>query len=70
MIFNPSIKTQREKAQEEMDDAMEAVSVLDGAISCGFLKDKHSLIAQEWIKEYKTDIENCKMFLENHKEVK
>ena len=70
MIFKPSVKTQREKAQLELDDATEAVSVLDSAISCGFLKDKHSLIAQEWIKEYKTDIENCKMFLENHKEVK
>ena len=70
MIFKPSVKTQREKAQLELDDAIEAVSVLDSAISCGFLKDKHSLIAQEWIKEYKTDIENCKMFLENHKEVK
>ena len=68
MIFKPSIKTQREKAQEEMDDAIEAMSVLDNAITCGFLKDKHSLIAQEWIKEYKNDIENCKMFLENNKE--
>ena len=68
MIFKPSIKTQREKAQEEMDDAIEAMSVLDNAIACGFLKDKHSLIAQEWIKEYKNDIENCKMFLENNKE--
>ena len=70
MIFKPSVKTQRERAQLELDDATEAVAVLDSAISCGFLKDKHSLIAQEWIKEYKTDIENCKMFLENHKEVK
>ena len=70
MIFKPSIKTQRERAQLELDDATEAISVLDSAISCGFLKDKHSLIAQEWIKEYKTDIEHCKMFLENHKEVK
>ena len=70
MTFKPSVKTQRERAQLELDDAIEAVSVLDSAISCGFLKDKHSLIAQGWIKEYKTDIENCKMFLENHKEVK
>ena len=70
MIFKPSAKTQRERAQLELDDATEAISVLDSAISCGFLKDKHSLIAQEWIKEYKTDIENCKMFLENHKEIK
>ena len=67
MIFKPSVKTQRERAQLELDDATEAISVLDSAISCGFLKDKHSLIAQEWIKEYKTDIERCKMFLDNSK---
>ncbi len=70
MTFKPSVKTQRERAQLELDDAIEAVSVLDSAISCGFLKDKHSLIAQGWIKEYKTDIENCKIFLENNKDVK
>ena len=70
MTFKPSVKTQRERAQLELDDATEAVSVLDSAISCGFLKDKHSLIAQGWIKEYKTDIENCKIFLENNKDVK
>ena len=68
MTFKPSVKTERERAQMEIDDAIEAISVLDNAIACGFLKDKHSLIAQEWIKEYKNDIENCKIFLENHKE--
>ena len=68
MTFKPSIKTEIERAQMEIDDAIEAISVLDNAIACGFLKDEHSLIAQKWIKEYKTDIENCKMFLENHKE--
>ena len=70
MIFKPSVKTQREKAQEVIDDSIEAISVLDGAIKCGFLKHNHNLIAQTWIKEYETDIENCKMFLENHKEIK
>ena len=55
-----SMETEKEKAQNEIDDAIEAMSVLDNAIACGFLKDKHSLIAQEWIKEYKNDIENCK----------
>ena len=68
MTFKPSIKTEKERAQMEIDDAIEAISVLDNAIACGFLKDKHSLIAQEWIKEYKNDIQNCKMFLENNKE--
>ena len=66
MIFKPSVKTEREKAQNVIDDAIEAMSVLDNAIACGFLKDKHSLIAQEWIKEYKNDIENCKLFLDEH----
>ena len=44
---------------------MEALSVLDSAISCGFLKDKHSLVAQDWCKEYQKDIDNCRMFLDN-----
>jgi len=70
MIFKPSVKTQRERAQLELDDATEAVSVLDSAISCGFLKDKHSLIAQTWIKEYNSDMENAKIFLENNKDIK
>ena len=70
MTFKPSLKTEREKAQMEIDDAIEAISVLDNAIACGFLKDKHSLIAQEWIKEYKNDIENCKIFLDNNKDIK
>ena len=70
MTFKPSLKTERERVQNEIDDAIEAISVLDNAIACGFLKDKHSLIAQEWIKEYKNDIENCKIFLDNNKDVK
>ena len=70
MTFKPSVKTERERAQNEIDDAIEAISVLDNAIACGFLKDKHSLIAQEWIKEYKNDIENCKIFLDNNKDIK
>ena len=65
-----NMETEREKAQMEIDDAIEAMSVLDNAIACGFLKDKHSLIAQEWIKEYKSDIENCRIFLDNNKDVK
>ena len=66
MTFKPSLKTEIEKVQMELDDCIEAISVLDNAIACGFLKDKHSLIAQEWIKEYKNDIENCKLFLDEH----
>ena len=70
MTFKTSLKPEREKAQMVIDDSIEAISVLDNAIACGFLKDTHSLIAQTWIKEYKLDIENAKMFLENNKDIK
>jgi len=65
MTFKPSIKTEKERAQMEIDDAIEAMSVLDNAIACGFLKDKHSLVVQEWIKEYQSDIQKCQGFLDN-----
>ena len=70
MTFKPSIKTERERAQEVIDDSIEAISVLDNAIACGFLKDTHSLIAQTWIKEYKSDKENAEIFLDNNKDIK
>ena len=53
------------KAEDSMSDAIESLAVIDNAISCGFLFDKHSLILQEWAKEYREEIERCKMFLEN-----
>jgi hypothetical protein len=46
-----------EKLENELSDARESVSVLGGAIACGFLQDKHSLILQEWIVEYEQLIE-------------
>ena len=70
MTFKPSLKTEREKAQMVIDDSIEAISVLDNAIACGFLKDQHSLIAQTWIKEYKSDKDNAEMFLDNNKDIK
>ena len=70
MTFKPSIKTERERAQEVKDDSIEEISVLDNAIACGFLKDQHSLIAQTWIKEYKSDKENAEIFLDNNKDIK
>ena len=45
-----------EKAQNELDDCIESLSVLDNAVECGFLFDKHSLEMQKWIKEYKERI--------------
>jgi hypothetical protein len=50
---NKSRKHEINKMVEQLSDAKESVEVLSGAIACGFLKDKHSLILQEWIVEYK-----------------
>jgi len=54
-----------EQAQNELDDCIESLSVLDNAVSCGFLFDKHNFAIQEWIKEYKQRIEYLREQLEN-----
>ena len=64
MTFKPSIKTEIERVQMELDDAIEAISVLDNAIACGFLKDAHSLVAQEWIKEYQHKADSIENYLD------
>ena len=53
------------KAQSELDDCIESLSVLDNAVECGFLFDKHNFAIQEWIKEYKQRIEEIREFIEN-----
>ena len=57
MTFKKSKDTMIEELENQISDAKESVSVLGGAIACGFLQDKHSLILQEWIVEYKQLIE-------------
>lgn len=56
-----------EKVQNEMDDAIEALTIIDSAISTGYLLDKHSLELQKWAKEYQDNINRCKAFLEEAK---
>ena len=60
-----NISKEIEKAQNELDDCIESLSVLDNAVACGFLFDKHSLEMQKWIKEYKFRIEELREFIEN-----
>ena len=55
------------KAQSELDDCNESLSVLDNAVACGFLFDRHSLEIQKWIQEYKLRIEVLRMFIDNAK---
>ena len=54
---NKGKKYEIDKMVEQLSDAKESVAVLGNAIECGFLYDKHSLILQEWIVEYKQLIE-------------
>ena len=54
---NKGKKYEIDKMVEQLSDARESVAVLGNAIECGFLHDKHSLILQEWIVEYKQLIE-------------
>ena len=65
MKIKVNIAKEIEKAQNELDDCIESLSVLDNAVSCGFLFDKHSLEIQKWIKEYKHRIEYLREQLEN-----
>ena len=53
------------KAQNELEDCIESLTVLDNAVTCGFLFDKHSLEMQKWIKEYKERIEYLREFIDN-----
>ena len=65
MKIQVNVAKEIEKAQNELDDCIESLSVLDNAVSCGFLFDKHSLEIQKWIKEYKQRIEYLREQLEN-----
>ena len=55
--INRGKKYEIDKMVEQLSDAKESVAVLSNAIECKFLHDKHSLILQEWIVEYKQLIE-------------
>ena len=60
-----NITKEIEKAKSEIWDCTESLSVLDNAVKCGFLFDKHSLEMQKWIKEYKERIEQLRIFIDN-----
>ena len=65
MKIQVNVAKEIEKAQNELDDCIESLSVLDNAVACGFLFDRHSLEIQKWIKEYKLRIEYLREFIEN-----
>ena len=57
------IEDPAKRAQYELDDCIESLTVLDNAVTCGFLFDKHNLVILEWIKEYKHRIEQLRKFI-------
>ena len=65
MKIEINVPKEIDKAQSELDDCIESLSVLDNAVACGFLFDKHSLECQKWIKEYKEKIEQLRIFIDN-----
>ena len=67
MKIEINVPKEIDKAQSELDDCNESLSVLDNAVACGFLFDRHSLEIQKWIQEYKLRIEVLRMFIDNAK---
>ena len=65
MKITVNVTKEIEKAQSELDDCIESLSVLDNAVACGFLFDRHSLEMQKWIKEYKERIAKLRIFIDN-----
>mgnify|MGYP006409963329 CR=1 FL=1 len=64
MIFQKNKETLIKEAEDEISDCIEAKEVLDNAIKCGFLFDKHSLECQKWIKEYQMRKEYLEIHLD------
>ena len=66
MKIQVNVAKEIEKAQNELDDCIEAISVLDNEVSCGFLDDVHNLeIIEKWLPHYRTRIEALRMFIDN-----
>ena len=64
--MTPGTKGQITKAQNELDDCMEAITVLDNAIACGFLDDDHNFAIQErWLPRYRKKVEQMREFIDN-----
>ncbi len=66
MKIKVNVAKEIEKAQNELDDCIEAISVLDNAVGCGFLDDIHILeITKKWLPHYRTRIEILREQIEN-----
>ena len=66
MKIQVNVAKEIEKAQSTLDDCIEAISVLDNAIQCGFLDDDHNFAIQErWLPRYRKQKEQAREFIEN-----
>ena len=66
MKITVNVAEQIKEAQNIMDDCNEAISVLDNAIACRFLEDKHNMVIQkEWLPYYRERSEFLREQIEN-----
>ena len=66
MKIKVDVTKEIEKAQGELYDCIEAISVLDNAIQCGFLDDDHNFAIQErWLPRYRKKVEQMREFIDN-----
>ena len=67
-LKNKAKRNEVEKLQNKLDEYIEALTIIDSAISSTFLLDKHSLELQKWAKEYNNLIDQTKVLIQKVKD--
>lgn len=67
-LKNKVKRNEVEKLQNKLDEYIEALTIIDGAISSTFLLDKHSLELQKWAKEYSNLISQTRTLIQEVKD--
>lgn len=67
-LKNKAKRNEVEKLQNKLDEYIEALTIIDGAISSTFLLDKHSLELQKWAKEYSNLISQTRTLIQEVKD--
>lgn len=67
-LKNKAKRNEVEKLQNKLDEYIEALTIIDSAISSTFLLDKHSLELQKWAKEYSDLIGQTKILIQEVKD--
>ena len=67
-LKNKAKRNEVEKLQNKLDEYIEALTIIDSAISSTFLLDKHSLELQKWAKEYNNLISQTRTLIQEVKD--